>query len=278
MLIIINQLNPEELVARIHKINNYQHKIMYYGPDEPVALLATIAKYHKVPITWTPIPKEVEFKQQETSNSKVLLAHYDAKQIYFSAISNRGERFDINIQPTLNMYNEYFGGGMNSIVFQEMREARGLAYSAGAFLITPSKLKYPEYIYRTFIATQNDKMIDAMKAFDEIINNMPLSEKAFTLAKDAIITRLRTDRITKDNVLWSYLDAQDLGLNVDMRKALYEQVPSITLQQIKAFQEKWVKDRKYIYCILGDEKDLDLKSLEQYGPVQTLTQEEIFGY
>ena len=107
---------------------------------------------------------------------------------------------------------------------------------------------------------------------------MPQSEKAFKLAKDAVITRLRTERITKDNVLWSYLSAQDLGLNVDMRKALYEQAPSMTLQQIKAFQEKWVKNRKYVYCILGDEKDLDMKGLEQYGPVQILTQEDIFGY
>ena len=45
----LQQLNPDELVARIHKINTYQHKILYYGPDEPAVLLATIAKYHKVP-------------------------------------------------------------------------------------------------------------------------------------------------------------------------------------------------------------------------------------
>ena len=83
-----------------------------------------------------------------------------------------------------------------------MRESRALAYSAAAFLITPSKLKNP-YYYRTFIATQNDKMLDAMKAFDEIINNMPESEKAFNLAKEALITRLRTERTTKADVLWA---------------------------------------------------------------------------
>jgi predicted Zn-dependent peptidase len=206
-----------------------------------------------------------------------LLAQYDAKQIYFSAISNRGEKFDSAIEPTLEMYNEYFGGGMNAIVFQEMREARGLAYSAGAYMISPSKLKDP-YIYRTFIATQNDKMMDAMQAFDEIINNMPESEKAFNLAKEAMITRLRTDRVTKSDVLWSYLDAQDLGLTTDSRKDLFEKVQTMTLPEIKAFQEKWVKDRTYIYCILGDEKDLDIKSLSKYGPIQRVTKEELFGF
>ena len=176
-----------------------------------------------------------EFKYQETTENSVLFAQYDAKQIYYSAVSNRGEKYDPAIQPTLNMYNEYFGGGMNSIVFQEMREARSLAYSAGAFLISPSKLDRP-YVYRTFIATQNDKMIDALKAFDEIINNMPESERAFNVAKEALITRLRTDRITKENILWSYLDAQELGQNVDSRKQLFEEAQNMTLSDIKAFQ------------------------------------------
>lgn len=273
----LQQMDPQELVDRIHKINSYEHKILYFGPEKPEALLDLIKQYHNVPEKLSPVPAEAEFKQQETEGNKVLLAQYDAKQIYFSAVSNRGEKFDPAIQPTLNMYNEYFGGGMNAIVFQEMRESRGLAYSAGAYLISPSKLKYP-YVYRTFIATQNDKMIDALKAFDDIINNMPESEKAFNLAKDALITRLRTERITKSDVLWSYLSAQDLGLNVDSRKELYEKVPSMTLADIKAFQEKWVKGRKYTYCVLGDENDLDLKSLQQYGPITKLSKEEIFGY
>lgn len=273
----LQQMNPQELVDRIHKINSYEHKILYFGPETPQALLDLIKQYHNVPEKLNPVPAEAEFKQQITEGNKVLLAQYDAKQIYYSAVSNRGEKFDPAIQPTLNMYNEYFGGGMNAIVFQEMRESRGLAYSAGAYLISPSKLKYP-YVYRTFIATQNDKMIDALKAFDDIINNMPESEKAFNLAKDALITRLRTERITKSDVLWSYLGAQDLGLNVDSRKELYQKVPSMTLADIKAFQEKWVKGRKYTYCVLGDEKDLDLKSLEQYGPITRLSKEEIFGY
>lgn len=273
----LQNMNPQELVDRIHKMNTYEHKILYYGPEKPEAVLDIIKQYHNVPEQLQPVPAAETFEQQETPANKVLLAQYDAKQIYFSAISNRGEKFDPAIQPTLDMYNEYFGGGMNAIVFQEMREARGLAYSAGAYLISPSKLKYP-YIYRTFIATQNDKMADAMKAFDEIINNMPESEKAFNLAKEALISRLRTDRITKENVLWSYLNAQDLGLTTDSRKELFEKAQTMTLPEVKAFQEKWVKGRTYIYCVLGDEKDLDLKSLSTYGPIQRVTKEEIFGY
>ena len=71
---------------------------------------------------------------------------------------------------------------MNSIVFQEMREARGLAYTAQAFLSTPYDLDMP-YMYIAFIATQNDKMQQAIEAFEDIINDMPVSEPAFDIAK-----------------------------------------------------------------------------------------------
>ena len=273
----LQAMNPQELVDRIHKINSFEHKILYYGPEKAEALVDIINERHQVPEKLNPIPAAPDFQMQETKENKVYFAQYDAKQIYFSAVSNRGEKFDASIDPMLSMYNEYFGGGMNSIVFQEMREARALAYTAAAFLVSPSKLKYP-YVYRTFIATQNDKMLDAMRAFDQIINQMPESEQAFNLAKDALLTRMRTDRIIKENVLWAYLNMQDLGLSVDMRKALFEQVPGMTLADVKAFQEKWVKDRKYVYVVLGDEKDLDMKGLGQYGPIQKLSQEEIFGY
>ncbi len=273
----LQQMDPQALVDRIHQLTQYEHKILYYGPMKQKELLEVIEKYHQVPEKLLPVQEGKDYKMLETNDNKVYFAQYDAKQIYYSAVSNRGEKFDVSIQPTLNLYNEYFGGNMNSIVFQEMRESRALAYSAAAFLVSPSKLKYP-YYFRTFIATQNDKMLDAMAAFDEIINQMPESQRAFDLAKESLITRLRTERITKSDILWAYLNAQDLGLSVDSRKALFEQVQTLTLDDLKAFQEKWVKGRKYVYVVLGDEKDLDMKGLSQYGPIQKLTQQEIFGY
>lgn len=271
-------MNPQELVDRIHKFNSYKHRIMYYGPAGQDEVTSLIDKYHKVPEQLAGVPAPAyDYKYQPTTENKILFAEYEAKQIYFTGISNLEKQYDAAVQPTLSMYNEYFSGGMNSIVFQEMREARSLAYSAYAYIASPSKVKYP-YIFRSFIATQNDKMIDAMKAFDEIINNMPESEKAFKLAQEATISRLRTDRITGMNVLWEYIDLEDRGLKEDTRKALFEKAQTLTLKDIKDFQQNWVKDRKYTFCILGKEKDLDMKSLEKYGKITKLSQKDIFGY
>lgn len=52
----------------------------------------------------------------------------------------------------------------------------------------------------------------------------------------------------------------------------------MTLDDVKATQQKWVKDRHYTYGILGDIKNLDLNYLKTLGPIKTVSQEEIFGY
>ena len=158
-----------------------------------------------------------------------------------------------------------------------MFESRGLAYSAWAGLSAPNKLKYP-YTLRAQIATQNDKMMDAIDAFYEIIENMPLSESAFTLAKEGLLARIRTNRIIKSDIIWNYLNAEDLGIKEDKRKVIFNEVQKMTLQDVLKFHDEWIKNRKYTYFILGNQKDLDLKSLEKIGPVKHLTSKDIFGF
>jgi predicted Zn-dependent peptidase len=185
--------------------------------------------------------------------------------------------YNREIEPIKQLYNSYFGGGMNSIVFQEMREARGLAYSANARYQSPSKPDKSYYL-TTFIATQNDKMSDAVAAFKEILNNMPVSEKAFTLAKNDIITGIRTSRILRSGILWDYLHAEEFGYTYDARKDIFDKVQTMTLDDVKKFQETYVKDKPFTYCILGDTKDLDMPTLEKLGKITILSQQEIFGY
>lgn len=273
----LTSMDPQQLVDRIKQLNSFKHRILYYGPSNQDDLLAIINKEHQAPETLKEIPEGNNFEALLTPETKIFIAPYDAKQIYMSQISNKGEKFDPAAESGRQLYNEYFGGGMNSIVFQEMRESRGLAYSAWASMLPPNYLTDP-YMLRTQIATQNDKMIDAINTFNDIINNMPESEAAFKLAKDGMIARMRTDRTIKMDVIWDYINAQYLGQNVDSRIKLYNDVQNMTLQDVIDYQNKWIKGRTYTYCILGDKKELDINALKKVGPVIELKQEDIFGY
>ena len=265
-------VTSEELLQKVKDVIANGCEILYYGPMSESELKAA------VPFEGTFKQLPERFPQQiQTPESTVYMAQYDAAQIYYQQYSNRGEKFDAASEPERTLYNEYFGGGMNAIVFQEMREARGLAYSANARLVKPSS-KEGTFYFTAFIATQNDKMRQAVEAFDDIINNMPESDAAFAVAKDALDGRYRTQRTTGRNVLWAYRNCRRMGLDEPLDRAVFEALPSLTLADVKAAQEKWVKGRTYSYAILGDIKDLDTEFLKTLGPVKTVTLEEIFGY
>ena len=269
-------LGSEQLITAVQALMGKQHEVLYYGPKSEEEVKQLIAENHKAADELAPLEKNYP-KKQLTDQSSVILAQYDANQLYYLQFSNRGEAFDVKNDPAITLYNEYFGGSMNSICFQEMREARGLAYTAQAWLASPS-FAGDSYSYTAFIATQNDKMQTAIEAFDEIINQMPESEAAFQIAKDAIISRLRTDRTTGADVLNSYIQLRRLGLSEDRDRQIFEKVQTMTLDDVKATQQQWVKDRPYTYGILGDIKNLDLNFLKTLGPIRTVSQEEIFGY
>jgi predicted Zn-dependent peptidase len=69
-----------------------------------------------------------------------------------------------------------------------------------------------------------------------------------------------------------------MGLDYDRARDVFEKVQTMTLDDVKAVQQQWVKDRNYYYLILGDSKNLDLNYLRTLGPITFLSQEQIFGY
>jgi predicted Zn-dependent peptidase len=271
----LKQLNPQTLVDKIHGLTGYKHRVFYYGPERDAGIVGTLNSHHKTPKSLKDLPAEATFAEQPTGG-KALFAHYDAKQIYLVMFSKLG-KYDKSLVPAVTLYNEYFGGSMNAIVFQELRESRGLAYSASAQYLQPSRLDRSTYM-NAIIATQTDKMGDAVAVFNTILNDMPESEAAFKVAQNGIIQRLRTERITKAGVLWAYDAAQQMKLSYDIRRDVFEKVPTMTLGDVKNFQQTHVKNLPYTYCILGDENSVDFEKMSTFGTVEKLTQEQIFGY
>ena len=273
----LNNITSKELLSQIKELPKTEHRIMYYGPMMLNDLVGTLYGTHCTSDDLKKV-EAVELKAKDVKSPNVLFAQYDAKQVYYMQYSCRTkDKFDIKNSPVANLYNNYFSGGMNSIVFQEMREARGLAYSAYAGLFKGTTPKDPYYFY-AFIATQNDKVEQAVKAFDEIIEDMPRSEKAFELAKSGILANLESQRTTKANILWGYLEYEKFGLTEDINKTIYEGVKSLTLDDVVAYQQSFIKGRPYTYCILGDKNDLDLNYLRSLGKIKFLSQKDIFGY
>ncbi len=271
-------LNPQELVDIIHGLNSYKHTVLYYGPASQNELDELLSAHHSVPAEWTAALPFEEYREQTTPETEILLAPYDAKNIYMRAISNDETPWNVERTPVAALYNEYFGSGMNGIVFQELRESRGLAYNAAAhYFNVPQRKGHPEYSF-THIISQNDKMMDCIRTFTQIVDTLPQSQKAFEIAKQSLTKQLACERTNRDAILNAWLAAQDRGIDYDINEKIYNALPDLTLDDIVKFANERMARKPRRYVILGNEKELDLPSLLTVGPIKRVSLEEVFGY
>ena len=275
-----NQLrntNPAELLKLVNGLSNMQHTVAYFGPMSEKDFSASISKLHKTPKKLAAVPQGKDYMEQPTPKTEIMLAPYDAKNIYMVQYNNNERDWDPSHAPVISLFNEYFGTGMNGIVFQELREARGLAYSAAALYTQPSRKGHKEDAY-TYIITQNDKMMDCVDEFNKLIAEIPQSEGAFNLAKESLLKKLASRRTTRFGVIQSYWIAQMRGIDYDIYSKVYEELPNLSLKDIVNFEKENMAGKPYRYLILGDEKELEMDRLQKIAPVRRITLEEIFGY
>ena len=270
----LHKADPQQLLALLKNLGKYT--LLYYGATPMKQLEATVANSYPCSMKTT-LPAARRYQHTTTTQNEVWIAPYDAKNIYMTQYINEGKQWTPEQAPINALFGEYFGGGMNAIVFQELREARGLAYSAGAWLTTPDR-KGDSECFNTYIITQNDKMTDCVKEFNQLLNNMPERQAGLDLAKQSLMKSIATARTTKFSVLNAYLSARKRGLDYDINRVIYDKLPSLTMADLVKFAKENISDKPYRYIILGDEKELDMNALQKIGPVKKLTKEEIFGF
>jgi len=219
-----------------------------------------------------PLPQFDDYPEIEADEPQVFWTHYDMVQAEVIFL-HKGSNYDAAIAPESRLFNEYYG----AITFQEIREAQGLAYSVFSSYQNAGKADKSDYIM-AYVGTQADKQADAMEAIINLMNNMPESEQNFNTAKDAIISKIESERITRTSILFNYESAKRRNLDYDIRKIIYEKVQDMSMDELKAFHDKYIKDKNYVTLIIGARDKLNFEDLKKYGKINELTLEEIFGY
>ena len=174
-------------------------------------------------------------------------------------------------------YNQYFGYGLSSIVFQEIRESKALAYSAYAFAASPALKKEPHYL-KAYVGTQPDKLEQAIDAFQTILEDMPVSMQQMEAAKNSVLRQLAADRLVRDKIYWAWRSNKDRGISGDSRQKMYEFLQKATAQDLLDFHAKHVKGRNYTWLVLGERDRIDFSILKKIGKVKELSLETVFAY
>jgi predicted Zn-dependent peptidase len=272
----LKALKPEQLTALLKSLPTYQHRVLYYGPREVADLGNVLRANHRTPATLKPVPAAKDFAEQPLKDKKVYWVDYKMVQAEILFLT-KGDLYSKALAPTVALYNEYFGGGMGSIVFQDLRESKALAYSASSRYANADKTGRSNYIV-SYIGTQSDKLPEAMSGMENLLTDLPMAEANLQIAKQSIRNSISTDRITHENILLSYERARRLGLDYDLRRDVYEQTQNMTFGELQKFQQAKVKGQNQVILVIGSKDRLNFKELAKYGTVEQLSLKEIFGY
>jgi zinc protease len=272
----LKSINPDELTSLIKQICNYQHRVFYYGSSEPATAEMLIKKYHQSPAELKAIPAPKIFPELEMQENKVFLCNYDMVQTNFILLS-KSKEFNTEVLPQISIFNEYYGGGISSIIFQEVREARALAYAAYSYMETPEKKSKPFYA-NAFVGAQADKMENATSTMIPLMQKMKVDQRLFDLSKDKVRTNIESERISKSQIFWRYLQNQDLGINTDYRKNIYDEVEKISIEDFNKFFDSYIKPAHYTMLFVGNKDKLDQKVLKKLGDFKELNLKEVFNY
>ena len=272
----IRKEDPAELLGLVKSMLNYPHRILYCGPSTLDEVETVIRKNHPIPDKVEPIPAKKVYPELNMDKNSVLIANYDMSQVNFVMVS-KGVPYSPELQVHSSLFNQYYDGSLASIVFQEVRESQGMAYSASAWYQTPP---YPDESFNImgYVGTQADKMKTALSTMSRILNDFTESEHFLTNSKKALLNKISTQRLYRENLFFRYLNNLDLGIDHDQNKDTYDYVKQASMKDLKDFFNSYVKDKKYTYCIIGNLKDLDMKALKEIGEVKEIPLKDLFGY
>jgi len=272
----LKSIDPEELTNIIKGMLGYKHQIFYYGPRRMDDVAKVIKENHNVSGNYKDYPETSKYVEREYDKPQVLFVDYPMTQVFIELVS-KDVKFDKSLMPISAMFNEYYGGSMSSIVFQEIREAKSLAYGCYAGYSQARKSDNSNYVIG-YLSTQPDKIKEALEALTELMNELKQSPESFETSRQAIISQINTERIIKSGIFWNYLANMERGIANDYRQSIYEQVKNFTLEDVTKFFDEHIKGKTYDIMIVGPKEKVDFNLLKNYGNIKELSVDEVFMY
>ena len=282
-----NRLKKEELdklsIAEYDSLKNKLKKqnftVYYTGQRSISEVEKTVKKYHspekiKVPLLNPRKEKPTTIIKRHDKPVKIYFLDFQGAQAHLNLIIPGGE---VKPEESLinSFYNQYMSGGMGAVFFQEIREARSLAYSSYGNYYLGGRLGDQDE-FEGYVGTQADKTIEAMKVFIDIMKNPPQSETHFQRAKEAVENNYRTGYKSFRNVVGFVESWAELGYDKDPRPEFFEKLDKITMKDFNDFVKEKISSKNMTFAIVGDKTKINMEELKKIAEVEEIKIDDIF--
>lgn len=275
----LDKLSVNQYADMKNQLIKQNFEVNYTGQLSPETVEKIVKKHH--------LPQNINvplLNPRQRPEREYLVRHTKPVKIYF--LDNKGAQAHISLmipESKVNpedslkssFYNEYFDGGMGGIMFQEVREARSLAYSTSAYYSTGGRLGDQDQM-TGYIGTQADKTIEALSLFIDLLKNTPVSQQRFERARDAIDSSYRTGYIDFRSVVGSVMYWGQLGYDKDPRPETFAKVPQIQIDEMLKYVKDKVSSKNLTFMIVGDKSKIKMTDLKKLGDVEEVSKDVLF--
>lgn len=264
----------DELLGLPGELLNYKQTLTYTGSMPLEQLVEVLRRHHTVADELKDTPPYRFRTAREIDQTQIYVVDQQTAQAQVRIEFPDGQ-YNRDDSVVASIYTNYFGSGMSSVVFQELREARALAYTASARYAQGGRLNDQNLMLGS-IGTQTDKTVEALGAFIELIDNMPVSSERFGETRESLLNRYRTSKISFREVIGAVRGWELLGLQGDPRRESFQQLQTLETTDLVNFQQQHVKDRPKLISIVGDVSIIDADELARFGQVEQIQVADLF--
>jgi len=167
------------------------------------------------------------------------------------------------------VFNEAFGGGFSSRLFNDIRTKRGLAYSVGGGIGT--NFGHPG-ILQIAMGTKSQTTIEAIQAAGEDIDNLarqPITDEEIQHAKDGILNAFIFRLDSPDKILGERMTYEYYGYPPDWLDKYQAEIKKVTAADVNRVAAKYLHKDQLAVLVVGNTKEFD-KPLSSLGPVKEI--------
>ncbi|MDD5302342.1 MAG: insulinase family protein [Elusimicrobia bacterium] len=265
-------LKEKHLKALIRDFMLHPARVAYVGNRSPREIGKLLGTGRRL----GPVPARVPLQLLRPSAPRVLFTHRDMVQAQVGLFA-ADETFDPEHAVDYDFYSQYMGGDMSSVIFQEVRESRALAYSASGGH-TAVALKGDDTQLWGRLGCQADKTPEAVKLMESLFQDFPASEKRFRETAKSIEESYRTSPVPFRWIPSTVIGWEDQGLaGGDPGPKRFERSLKYTLPELQAFAQRF-KTKPLTVWILGHRDRVGLDQLKTLGALEEKPLDALFPY
>lgn len=253
------KLTGEQLHNEMMQIFTRNGSATFTGNTAPEDVCAKLRQYGLVREQVEVMPRRA-FKRQKLDQNQVYFAHnkkFLQSNIQFVMPSIN---FDTADHATSLLFNEYFGGSMNGVVFQEIREFRSLGYATRGYFSYDIRNLNPSFLY-CYLGTQCDKTHDGVEAMRQLMVDFPERPDKLAPAIEQKVAARNSDYYGFRDIPSFVHNNMEIGWSYDRRAEITQQISRLSMDDLRAFHNKYIKGRPLVVQITGNAKKYDPKAV-----------------